>query len=165
MKTNNRITSKQKVLWLACLIFLFHNYAIAQPAAVTGTVMNENGELLQGVTITATTGTEKYTTVTTQSGIFTFQQLKPGTTYKITASYIGYETSNENSILVNSAGNNSILIRLKPSVNSLNEVVVIGYGTQKRETSPAPLQRCGLKILIRARSMIQYNWFREKWQG
>ena len=136
MKTNHTITSTQKKLWLVSLFFLFHHFAIAQPAAVTGTVMNENGELLQGVTITATatTGKEKYTAVTTQSGIFTFQQLKPGTTYHITASYVGYETSNENSILVNSAGNNSILIRLKPSVNSLNEVVVIGYGTQKRET-------------------------------
>ena len=46
---------------------------------------------------------------------------------------MGYATYNLKAFAVKQ-GSNSILIKLNPSNNSLNEVVVIGYGTQKRET-------------------------------
>src|SRR4051812_4893516 len=102
---------------------------------VTGTVANDKGDMLSGVTVNAAnTGTkESYTTVTNEKGIFSFSRMKASTTYTFTASYIGYETATVKSFSVKQ-GSNSLLIRLEPSDNSLNQIVVIGYGTQKRET-------------------------------
>jgi TonB-linked SusC/RagA family outer membrane protein len=119
-------------LLLSCLLYI--NASAQNTAAVTGTVMNENGEMLQGVTVKASNNAkENYTTITNEKGLFSFSQLKSGESYTFTASYIGYEDA-VNNVTVNASGNNSVLIRLKPANNALNEVVVIGYGTQKRET-------------------------------
>lgn len=125
----------QWLLWLA-LIFLMKVPSLAQNSAVvTGTIVSPNGELLQGATIKAGTKNQKdnFTTATNEKGVFVLRQLKAGSTYTFTASYVGYEENTVNSFQVK-PGNNSILIKLQPSKNSLDQVVVIGYGTQKRET-------------------------------
>jgi TonB-linked SusC/RagA family outer membrane protein len=128
--------SQRYMLLFSGILFLFTINASAQTnASVTGTVMNENGELLMGVTVKATSNTSKenFTEVTNEKGLFTFSRLNAGVSYSLVASYIGYE----NSVITVSPGengSNSVLIRMQPSTNALNEVVVIGYGTQKRET-------------------------------
>src|SRR5438874_1145974 len=134
------ITAKnQKSKWLLwfLLIFLIHFRVAAQndEAVVTGTVVNESGELLAGVNISASDAASKenYTALTNGKGIFTFHKMKVGGTYSFIASYVGYEADTVNSFSVKQ-GNNSIFIKLQPSNNILNQVVVIGYGTQKRET-------------------------------
>ncbi len=133
-----KITLLQKKMhWLLCFALLVVIQASAQNSAiVTGTVISENGELLPGVTVNATAmGTnENFTTVTNEKGLFSFPGLKVGTNYSLSASYVGYQVNDPISILPNQVGNSSVLIRLQPTSNSLNEVVVIGYGTQKRET-------------------------------
>ena len=131
-----KITLQRKMYWLICILFLCKISASAQnTSTVTGTVMTENGELLTGVTIKATglNSKESYTTTTNLKGLFTFDNLKIGTSYSLGATYVGYDNG-ITTIAPTSGGNNSVLIRLKQSNNSLNEVVVIGYGTQKRET-------------------------------
>jgi len=128
---------RKKMFWLPFVLLLIITGASAQNlTTVTGTVMNENGELLNGVTIKATAvgSKENFTTVTNEKGLFVFSKLKVGTSYSLSASYIGYDVNNATSISPAETGNNSVLIRLKPANNALNEVVVIGYGSQKRET-------------------------------
>lgn len=127
---------QKKMCWLCCILLLSAINVFAQNTTVTGTVMNENGELLAGVTINAMrAGTsEKLTTVSNEKGLFSFSNLRPATNYTLTASYVGYEMSDAVTVTPVSGANSSVLIRLKPSNNSLNEVVVIGYGSQKRET-------------------------------
>ncbi|MEJ7676684.1 MAG: TonB-dependent receptor plug domain-containing protein [Segetibacter sp.] len=123
------------LLWLA-LILLMKLPSVAQnSAAVTGSIVSPNGELLQGATIKVSSKNKKdnFTTVTNEKGVFALRQLKPGAIYTFTASYVGYEENIINSFTPK-AGNNSILIKLQPSNNSINQVVVIGYGTQRRET-------------------------------
>ena len=130
-----KISNLKQLLWLA-LIFLFTLPLKAQNnAVVTGTVISENGDLLQGVTVKAISENEKesYTALTNDKGVFVFRQLTVGGEYNFTASYVGYDDNAVRSFKVKS-GNNSILIKLQPSNNSLEQVVVIGYGTQKRET-------------------------------
>jgi TonB-linked SusC/RagA family outer membrane protein len=127
---------KGKMFWLLAILFACTISATAQNTAiVTGTVMNENGELLQGVTVNATSTQtkESFTEVTNEKGLFTFSKLSAGRTYTLTASYVGYD-NNVTTVSPGESGSNSVLIRLQPSNNALNEVVVIGYGTQKRET-------------------------------
>lgn len=126
---------KCKALLLFSSLFLCMHLAAQNTAPVTGTVMNENGEMLFGVTVNATSFNpkESFTTTTNEKGLFTFSKLQTGVSYTLTASYVGYDNAVSN-VMVNASSNNSVLIRLQPSNNSLNEVVVIGYGTQSRET-------------------------------
>ena len=68
-------TTLQKTFWIVCVMTLFKLSVSAQnTSTVTGTVMNENGELLMGVTVKATNlnSKESYTTVTNAKGLFSF---------------------------------------------------------------------------------------------
>ncbi len=125
-----------KIFLLLAILFLFKiNTSAQNTATITGTVMNENGEMLPRVTVKAASVQSKksFTTVTNEKGLFTFSGLKTGDSYTLTGSYIGYENSIA-TVSAGEGGSNSVLIRLQPASNALNEVVVIGYGTQKRET-------------------------------
>ena len=91
---------------------------------ITGTVLSETGEGLPGVTV-ALKNTQRGTT-TDASG--NFQLVIPEGEATLTVSYIGYATQEVG------LGNQTRLdLRLIPDNKSLDEVVVVGYGTQKRE--------------------------------
>ncbi len=100
-------------------------FASAQTSSgkITGTVLSaENNEPLIGVSVVvAGTGTG---TVTDFNGSFSLMAEK-GQVLKI--SYIGYETQE-----VKIAGS-SISVRLKEDSKSLDELVVVGYGVQKKK--------------------------------
>lgn len=112
----------RRTLTLLCaLCVAFASYAQQR---LNGTVSDEKGEALAGVTIL-----EKGTTngtATDADGHFTIN-LK-GKNPVITASYIGY-TPAEFAI---SKGQSTIKITLKDSSKELSEVVVVGYGQQKK---------------------------------
>src|SRR4051812_35229591 len=81
------------LLFFFCMMLMQLYGAAQEQAAVTGTVTGDNDELLEGVTVKASsTGSrESYTTVTNARGVFTFQRLKVGSAYTFTVSYIGYD--------------------------------------------------------------------------
>jgi TonB-linked SusC/RagA family outer membrane protein len=114
------------------LLCLFALPAIAQERAITGNVTElTNGLPLAGVTITATGTTTR--TKTNANGIFRITV--DGTVKSLIASAVGYKNQ---SVAVN--GDNVINIKLTPSENNLQEVVVVsvGYGTlDKKEVSSA----------------------------
>jgi len=91
-----------------------------QLTTVTGTVTDENGEPLIGATISEI-GTTR-TTVTDINGHFS---LRANGNSKIEISYIGYKTMTVN------AGPN-LSIQLAEDNALLDEVVVVGYGQQKK---------------------------------
>ena len=88
---------------------------------VTGTVVDTEGEALAGVTIRVK-GTALGTTTDAQ-GRFTLRA-KQGAVLQV--SYIGYERQE---VTVSGAKLN---LTLQPNDNSLNEAVVIGYGTVRK---------------------------------
>lgn len=96
--------------------------AIATPALaqnkVTGTVIDENGEPVIGATVTVV-GT-KAATVTDLDGNYTLDVPKGG---KVSISYIGYLTQT-----VAPGGK----VQLQEDSQKLEEVVVVGYGSQKK---------------------------------
>lgn len=129
---------KRKPKWLLWMLLVFFTQlqltAQSQNATVAGTVTTQTGELLNGVTVTASTSSgERHTTTTNDQGVFLFTNLRVGSTYAINASYVGYTTYNLKTFVVK-AGTNALPITLTAADNTLNEVVVIGYGTQRRET-------------------------------
>lgn len=94
-------------------------------ATCSGTVIDNTGEPLIGATVRVI-GNDKAVAVTDVDGHFTLKNVKVGST--ITVSYIGYQDAK----LV-WAGQN-VNIALQPAASSLDEVVVMGYNTQTRES-------------------------------
>lgn len=95
-----------------------------QAAPIHGTVKDERGETIIGATISLK-GTTIATT-TDVNGNFTLEL--PGTDGTLVVKFIGYATQE---IPVN--GVTTFDITLKPESLSLNEVVVIGYGSQSKQ--------------------------------
>jgi TonB-linked SusC/RagA family outer membrane protein len=97
----------------------------AAPAdTIKGTVSNENGEFLKGVTVTLK-GSAGYSRLTDEKGMYIM--LVTDNNASLVFSHIGYATVTRplsNMKVLN------IVLRKKPS--ALDDVVVIGYGTVKR---------------------------------
>ena len=100
------------------LMLLFSASAVAQNQTVTGSVIDELGEPVIGATVTVT-GT-KTATVTDLDGNYKIQVPQGG---KVTISYIGYLSQT-----VKPGGT----VQLQEDKQSLEEVVVVGYGSQKK---------------------------------
>lgn len=111
-------------LLLLCTFFFYHpSGAQTTSKTITGTVRSQTDEPLDGATISA-----KGTAVSTLSdakGSFSIQV--PAKTRTLVVSYVGQEP-----IEVSVDGQNNINVSFKTANNTLNDVVVVGYGTQKK---------------------------------
>ena len=92
-------------------------------AQVKGTVIDENGEAVIGATVNVKNDA-KNATITDFDGNFTVN-VNPGQT--IVISYIGYEIQEV-------IAKDGMTIQLKPDTKVLDEVVVVGYGVQKKSS-------------------------------
>ena len=111
-------TKRWSLVMALCMLWLM---SFAQKT-ITGNVKDANGEPLIGVSISAGGGTG---TVTDVDGNFTLRNVTPSTILKL--SYVGYENQELR------VGNQSTLnIVMKSSYESLDEVVVVGYGVMKK---------------------------------
>lgn len=118
---------KSKIALLLCCVLLFHSLfsqAVAQNLDISGKVTNKStGEALSDATVSIVGSTTS--TRTDKNGVFNIS-VKKGAILKIT--FVGMT---EKEVTV-SGESLSLTIELDPLPNSLNEVVVVGYGTQKR---------------------------------
>jgi len=108
---------------LSLLLFLFPLCAFAQTITVRGIVKDPNGETLIGVSVTQVGSTNG--TITDMSGMY---EIKTSANSKLNFSYLGYQ---KQEVAVN--GKTKIDVTLKDEDKSLSEVVVVGYGTQRKE--------------------------------
>ena len=95
----------------------------AQTKTVTGTVKDDSGEILPGVTVIVVGETNG--TVTGTDGTFTLSNVLPSTKLKFT--FIGMKEQ-----IVQVGTSTSLKITLTTDVSQVDEVVVVGYGTQKK---------------------------------
>nr|WP_314897536.1 TonB-dependent receptor [uncultured Flavobacterium sp.] len=110
-------------LFIFCFLsILFSVYGQAQDVTVSGKVYDENGLPIPGVSILIK-GTSK-ATASDFDGNYQIKATPKGT---LEFSYVGYNTIQEP---IN--GRNQIDIKLNPTTETLQEVVVVGYGTQKK---------------------------------
>ena len=114
--------SLQKPLAFLFLLCLFSLGTMAQ-GTVRGTVIDEAGEPVIGASVQVQ-GT-KTGAVTDFSGNFSVQAASNAT---LIISYVGCVTET-----VSVQGRNDITVTLREDATSLNDVVVIGYGTQKKK--------------------------------
>ena len=108
----------KRLLICLALIMLHCSYGIAQNQKITGKVVDEHGEPIIGATV-APAGDKTKGTITDLDGNYTLNVPK-GT--KVTITYIGYMPQTV------VAGTN---VKLLEDRQSLDEVVVTGYGSQK----------------------------------
>ena len=113
--------SLQKPLVTLFLLCLLPLGALAQ-SVVKGTVLDEAGEPVIGASVQVQ-GT-KTGAITDFNGNFSVQAASNAT---LVVSYVGYTTEK-----VSVGGRNNIQITLKEDVAMLSDVVVIGYGVQKK---------------------------------
>jgi len=104
----------------------------AQKGLLSGLVLDgETNTPLEGVSVQLMEGTKKTGTVTTKDGSFALKAKSPNNlkTANLLFSYAGY-----NNVLLPLNGNlqKTLTIKMVPRVTDLNDVVVIGYGTQKK---------------------------------
>ncbi|WP_036880114.1 SusC/RagA family TonB-linked outer membrane protein [Xylanibacter oryzae] len=93
--------------------------AMAQNQNIKGQVLDENGDPIIGATISVP-GTKSKGTITDLNGNYTISVSKDA---KVTITYVGYLSQT-----VKPGGK----IQLKEDSQNLNEVVVVGYGSQKK---------------------------------
>lgn len=106
---------------LFILIFLV-SFAVNAQKQITGKITGENGVPLNGVTVVVK-GTTRGTT-TNSTGDFSISA-SPGETIEFSA--VGYKLSS-----VTVGDQNTISLQLGSEVTNIEEVVVVGYGTQRR---------------------------------
>ena len=111
-----------KSLVFCFLAILFSVYGQAQDLPITGKVLDENGLPIPGVNILI-----KGTSKAAASDMDGNYQIKAASVSTLVYTYLGYTKVEES---VN--GRNQIDVRLKPEQQDLKEVVVIGYGIQKK---------------------------------
>lgn len=96
----------------------------AQNSTVKGKVTDEKGSPLPGAIIRVKSG--KGSTSTDTNGAFSLSI--PGTEATLVVSYIGYSPKE-----ISARAAQTISVSLAPESSNLNEVVVVGYGTQRKK--------------------------------
>ena len=99
--------------------------ASANPAVVTGTVIDESGEPVIGANISLK-GSNDIIAVSDSNGLFSIPGLNGDETLKV--EYLGYDDET----IKLTKGEQSYRVVLKPDMSQLDEVVVVGYATQKK---------------------------------
>ncbi len=125
------------ILALLCLIPI---NVFAQSLTVEGTVKDETGEPLIGATVIVQG--QKSGVVANFDGRYVIQNVKQGA--KLEFSYVGYQTQ-----VVQVKGRH-IDVVMQPDTKSLEEVVVIAYGQQKKVTITGAVSAVGGDELLKA---------------
>lgn len=144
--TSAIISSKVKKMpignWLVrmtgALVFIFiSNLSMAQSVTVSGTVLDENEIGLPGASIQ-----EKGTTNGVVTGIDGEYRInvQPGAT--LVFSFIGFTTQE-----IQVGNRSSINVNMAPDISSLQEVVVVGYGTMRQEAVTGSVASIGGDVM------------------
>ena len=111
--------------------------SVMQTVTVKGTVLDANNEPIIGASVLMKGTTNG--TITDIDGNFTLSNVNPGT---LVVSYIGYKTRE-----INVNGSAPVKIILQEDSEVLDEVVVVGYGTQKKSSLTGAVTVVGAKML------------------
>ena len=128
----------RKLILILSVILCFVLNAAAQERTISGKVTNDKNVAVEGVSVTSLDG--KYGTQTDKDGNYTLKV--PSSVRAVYFSYINFlsvQKSVSNTTTVN--------VQLKSSDKSLDEVVVVAYGTQKKEAITGAVSRIGAEQL------------------
>ncbi|HUP14305.1 MAG TPA: TonB-dependent receptor plug domain-containing protein, partial [Niastella sp.] len=127
----------RNVKWVSCFLWLL----IALPCftqeiqpAVKGIVKNETSEPMVGVTVLIENKRSKFKAAvqTDATGTFVMSNLENEGSYSFTFTYVGYERKVLTGYNYKKGEMITLVIKLEPLSNIMNDVVIVGYGTQKK---------------------------------
>jgi len=126
----------RKLILILTAVFVFILHAAAQNRTVTGKVTDDKGLPVEGVTVTSADG--KQGTQTDKDGTFSISL--PANVKTLIFSNVNFESQSK------SIGTQlTINLSLKPKNSSLEEVVVVGYGTQQKKAFTGSSSRVDAK--------------------
>jgi TonB-linked SusC/RagA family outer membrane protein len=111
-----------RILLFSAFLILFTANAFSQTRKVTGKVVDEAGSGIPNVTVTVKA--TKVATQTDAEGNFTIDAANNATLVFSSVGYASYEAKAD--------ANNAMSVSLVAQASKLNEVVVVGYGTQRK---------------------------------
>jgi TonB-linked SusC/RagA family outer membrane protein len=114
---------------LLSVFLLLSAWALAQNGSISGQVLDEKRQSLPGASVTI--GGTTLGATTDVDGNFRITGVNAGT-YTLTAQFVGYNAAKK-TVTVSGSSNIRADFQLQTAAQSLNEVVVIGYGTQTRK--------------------------------
>ncbi|MBE7171096.1 MAG: von Willebrand factor type A domain-containing protein [Williamsia sp.] len=124
---------KIKILGISMLLaVLFTAFSFTKNFTANGRVTNEKGVALPNVTVVVKETQNR--TVTDSAGRFSLEV--PGTKATLVMSYVGYETTE-----VKVKNEQEITVKLKPATQALQEVVIVGYGSQQKSALTGAVQK------------------------
>ena len=120
---SSRFYGSAKLFSLIMLLSFMAFTASAQSIKISGTVKDSKGEIIPGVSVKVK-GTST-ATVTSSDGKFSLAV--PSSQSILIFSFIGYDTKE-----VTVGNSTNLVVTIQDQNNSLNDVVVVGYGVQKK---------------------------------
>jgi TonB-linked SusC/RagA family outer membrane protein len=131
------------ILFIVTALIGTGNNAAAQQLTVTGTVLDQNKQPLAGVTVLIKGTTSG--TLTDMSGKYVLTNVQSNST--VTFSFVGMTTQE---IQLN--GKSVIDVTLTEAAVGLNEVVVVGYGTQTKKTLTGAVSSINSEAIIKTKT-------------
>ena len=134
------------------LTILLHS-SLLQAQSITsmvkGIVQNKDNQPIPGVSVVLRNMSTNFTSGTTTDslGVFTFTKVSSGGPYSFTFSTVGYESQTLSGYSIKESVTTSLAIKMTSITASLEQVVVVGYGTQKRKDLTGSVGSIGQKDL------------------
>jgi Ca-activated chloride channel homolog len=136
------IFMRRKILLLLFFSFCWLTSCIGQITTISGKVKDQQGHPLSGAIVTVK-GTS-ISTVTDTAGFFNISFQTKNVTDKLVVTYIGFDPKE-----VRFGNKNYFDVVLKPATARMEEVVVVGYGTQRVGDLYEPLQGSVAGLTVR----------------
>ncbi|WP_345211424.1 TonB-dependent receptor [Mucilaginibacter gynuensis] len=130
------------LMW--CIVLKVHG----QSTSINGKVLDDTGQPLIGAVVKV--NGESAATATSSDGVFTLKVINPSAT--LTINYVGFETKE-----VPLNGSNTITVTLAPLSKGLQEVVVVGYGTQKKVSLTGAVASIAGKDIVTTKNENVFN--------
>ncbi|MFR9504422.1 MAG: TonB-dependent receptor [Rikenellaceae bacterium] len=127
---------KKIFLFLVAMFFSVASFAQITTSGITGQVTDQSGEPLVGATVIALhtpSGTE-YGAATNIDGRYTMQGMRSGGPYKVTISYIGYQTIEVSDLLLSLGENYSLIVEMVEG-EMIDDIVVISTSADRFNNS------------------------------
>jgi TonB-linked SusC/RagA family outer membrane protein len=131
---------KGKRIPLAFLLFLFllnslSVFAQDKSSSVRGIVQGTSNEPLAGVSVTVRNTKTNFAsgTTTDSTGLFTFSRLPSGGPYSFSFSSVGFEDQTLSGYNIRDNASLSLAVKMVSNTKTMEQVVVVGYGTQRRK--------------------------------
>ncbi len=134
----NQINTRASHLVLMLLFYTLYSTGLTAQSSTTevrGYVQSNNNEPLPGVSVIIKNSKTNFTsgTSTDSSGNFTFSRIPFGGSYSFTFSTVGYEPQTFSGYSIRDDKPISLSVKMKSNIASLDQVVVVGYGTARRK--------------------------------